>query len=319
MEEKIIKNEICTMSTYLKDNEPTYVDILLGCNGDEKRFVDLYTIIHTNSTETAYKYKERILKKVQTYFNELLTAIKTNDEVKIKYLSKHIHEAKYTKLGYSENGYGRGFGEIKVSKLVDAIKNSTAYKTNKINDILDAELYTKNIGVDIISDLITNLIQDVLGEYTEEKLNELVMGDRIRKIDMYFWNEDLKQWQNKKISTAVYYVDGFSTEYNYLLVPYSFTAGENQKQRILDNIFSGCIFTKFKNIIFDNENAYSEYIKYYTKSKRVTKMNVVSFMNDRFGKGTAKIKDGYITSKGLLDLIERFDDIRKYIEDNIKR
>ena len=44
---------------------------------------------------------------------------------------------------------------------------------------LDAQLYLKNIGVEIISNLITNLIQDVLSEYTKEKLQSLNITDKL--------------------------------------------------------------------------------------------------------------------------------------------
>ena len=37
------------------------------------------------------------------------------------------------------------------------------------------------------------------------------------------------------------------------------------------------------------------------------------------GDNTAKKGNGYLTSKGLLDLVERYDDIKYYIENNIKR
>lgn len=313
-----MKNKI-KISTYLNDSNPTYVDLFMGDVGDEKRFLDLYTIIYTSSKDEAFEFKERIIKKVESYFKELLKAIKTNNEEKLNYLSKYIHEAKYTKIGFSKTGPGKGFGSEKFLNLVKAIRNSIAFKSNKINDILDIELYTTNVGVDIISDLITNLIQDVLGEYTEKKLNKLIQADKIRYVEMHYWNENSDMWKKKKIATVAYKTTLINKEYNYLLIPYCFTANQNQKQKIIGKIFNECVFEKFKKIILDDEDTYSKFIKPTKNSKKVLKKDMVNFLNENFGDNTAKKGNGYLTSKGLLDLVERYDDIKYYIENNIKR
>ena len=53
---KIMKNKI-KISTYLNDSNPTYVDLFMGDVGDEKRFLDLYTIIYTSSKDEAFEFK----------------------------------------------------------------------------------------------------------------------------------------------------------------------------------------------------------------------------------------------------------------------
>jgi len=150
------------VSEYLQDDSPKYIDINVGEECDEKRFVDMYTIIHKNSTDDGYEYKDRIVEKVRIYFEELLKAVREGENERLNYISKHIHEAKYTCLGYSISGPGKGFGEDKFAFLIASMKRSEAYYTGLISDVLDVELYVDNVGVDIISDLVTNLIQDVL-------------------------------------------------------------------------------------------------------------------------------------------------------------
>ncbi|ELC8386060.1 hypothetical protein QYB55_001191 [Clostridium perfringens] len=44
----------------------------------------MYTIIHRNSRDKGYEFKDRIVEKVKTYFEELLKAIKDNDEVRLR-------------------------------------------------------------------------------------------------------------------------------------------------------------------------------------------------------------------------------------------
>lgn len=82
----------------------------------------MYTIIHKNSKTKGYEFKDRVIEKVRTYFEEVLKAIKKNDEARLKVLSRHIHEAKYTCLGYSQEGPGKGFGTNKFTNLVSSIK-----------------------------------------------------------------------------------------------------------------------------------------------------------------------------------------------------
>lgn len=312
-------NDVIRISEYLQDEEPKYIDVLLGDTGDEKRFIDIYTILHRNSKDEAYEFKERIINKVRTYFGEILSAIGTTDEEKkLRYLAKYVHEARFTKLGFSIGGSGKGLGYTKFCELITSIKNSEAYNSKKINDILDAELYVKNVGVDIISDLITNLIQDILGEYTEKKLNQLAMADKLRYRKMHYWNEKTRQWAQKEIATVSYSLGIGEKEYNYLLVPTCFTANEDQKQFILGQIFREHVYNKFKNIILTNEEEYSNYIAYYKRDKKVHKKDVALFINNNYGDGLAKVGDGYLTSKGLLDLVERFNDIREFIEEKIK-
>lgn len=89
------------MSEYLKEELPEYVDLVLGDEGDENRFVDMYTIIHRNSKDEGYQFKYRIIEKVKTYFEEVLNAIRSHSDTKLEYLAKHVHEAKYTSLGYA--------------------------------------------------------------------------------------------------------------------------------------------------------------------------------------------------------------------------
>lgn len=308
------------ISKILKDDNPKYVDILVGCYGDEKRFIDIYTIIHRKSKDEAYEFKEKFIKKVKTYFEEVLCAISENNEVRLKHLSKYVHEAKYTGLGFSTKGPGKGFGKDKFNILVASIRNSEAYKSKLINDILDVELYVKNIGVDIISDLVTNLIQDVLGEYTENTLNKLAMADRIRYKKLHYWDELQKEWKVKEVATVAFSEELGGREYNYLLVPLCFTSDENQKQNILGKVFNDCVYDKFKNVILLDEDKYSYYVRNCINgNKHVDKKKVTEFLNIEYSSGIAKVGDGYLTSKGILDLVQRFDDIRMFIERDIKQ
>lgn len=279
----------------------------------------MYTILHINKKHEGYEYKDRVINKVRTYFEEVLKAVKTDDKEKIKYLSKNIHEAKYTNLGYSVSGSGKGFGKDKFTFLVDSLRKSDAYNSGTISDILDVELYVDNIGVDIISDLITNLIQDVLSEYTEKKLENLNMSSNITHSNLHYWNEISKSWENKKMPVVFYNNKESSKIYNYLLVPYDFTSDENQKEYIVKKIFDECVYKLYEKKIFSNPVKYESYIhEYKGGNQTVYKKKVVNLINHELGEGSAKEGNGYLTAKGLLGLIDNYDNIKEFIELEIK-
>lgn len=309
---------VINISEYLQDDIPEYVDILVGEEIDEKRFVDMYTIIHRNSKDNGYEFKERIIEKVRTYFEEVLKAVREEKNERLKYLSKHVHEAKYTCLGYSISGPGKGFGVDKFMFLISSMKKSEAYHTGLISDVLDVELYVDNVGVDIISDLVTNLIQDVLSEYTENMLNGLTMGDKIRLVRTHYWDEKLRGWDVKELAMLSYTKELGGKEYNYLLVPEGFTSDEKQKERIIKKIFDDCVYELYSTIILSNKDKYGDYI-YETKNNTgVYKKAVAKFINDEFGDGSAREGNGYLTSKGLLDLINKYPSIKRFIASEVK-
>ncbi|MEL5897806.1 hypothetical protein AAGC94_06960 [Clostridium sporogenes] len=280
----------------------------------------MYTIIHRNLKDDGNEYKDRVVEKVRTYFEEVLNAVRSCNNDRLNYLSKYVHEAKYTSLGYSISGPGKGFGEDKFTFLVDSMKKSEAYSSGLISDVLDVELYVDNVGVDIVSDLVTNLIQDVLSEYTEKKLNELKMGDKIRYVVTHYWDETSREWKTKEMPTVFYTKSLGCKEYNYLLVPETFTADEKQKERIIKKIFDDCVYQLYRDRVLSDEEKHSEYIhEYKNGDKEVYKKKVAKFINDEFGEGSAKEGNGYLTSKGLLDLINKYDVVKNFLDSVIKK
>lgn len=306
------------MSEYLQDEIPEYVDIPVGVEFDENKFIDMYTIIHTSSRRNGFEFKDRVITKVGTFFEEVLKAVTENDMDRHNYLSKNLHEAKYTMLGYSEGTPGQAFGPEKYAILIESIKKSQARETGRINDILDAELYAENIGVDLISDLISNLIQDVLSEYTENMLNNLSMADKIIYIKTHYWNEKLRQWEYNDLPMVNYRKKLGEKEYYYLLVPDGFTAGKKQKDVILKNIFNNCIYDIYRTKILSNEEKYNKYIYENKNEKGVWMYQVINCINDEFNINSNGNKKVNIPTKSLLDLIQKYPQIKAYIEKEIK-
>ena len=107
---------------------------------------------------------------VQQYFSHLLK-LAINNDYKMGYLyTKNFSEINETRLGYSKNKpNGLSGGEHLGNKIFDLIKDSSAIKTGMIGDIFDAEVMIEKLGVDKLSDFISNLILEELVLYTQEE------------------------------------------------------------------------------------------------------------------------------------------------------
>ena len=171
----------------------------------------------------------------------------------------------------------------------------------------------------MISDLITNLIQDMLSEYTFEVVNNLVKGDKIRKVKTHYWDENSKCWMEKQLDMLCYSSELGGKEEYYLLVPKSFTAYANQKDVIMKEIFNGCIYSIYEKKILSDENEYGNYIHYGKNSKKVYKKAVANLISNEFSKESVKKGNGYITTKGLLDLVKKYPEIRDFIKNDLKK
>lgn len=214
---------------------------------------------------------------------------------------------------------GKGFGHDKFQLLISSVEKSEAFSTGLISDILDVELYVDKVGVDIISDLVTNLIQDVLSEYTEDLINELSMADKLRNVSTHYWDQVNKEWKYKDMPMVVFSEELGAKEYDYLLVPQGFTADKKQKERIVDDIFEHYVYGLYYNRVFEDREKYDTYI-YKTKNKEgIHRKQVARLINEEFGKGSAREGNGYLTAKGLLDLIKKYPEIKDFIEREVKR
>ena len=320
------ENNILKVSQYLiddnsKNNAPlTCVDIVISNDYlDEERFLDLYTILHLKTADFGYKYKERILKKIETLFTEILNAIINDNNEHLDYLSNYLGEAKYIKLGYSKSSPGTGLGKKKFYNLIKSIKSSNAFKDGAIEHLLDTELYISGIAEDIISDLIANAIQDVLSEYTEDVVNSYIKGNEIREIETHYWNELTIEWDIKTLPMLNYKKDITSEkEYNYLLVPNSFTCGTNQKSYIIHSIFKDYIFDIFQSKILNNPVKYSTYYEHLTPKNTIPYRWVLEFIKNELGIDSDITTNSSLTCYGLLSLVKAYPDIKEYIDGTIK-
>lgn len=140
-----------------------FVDIDLST--DTPLYLDPYAI-QIRDDEWSTKCGDNI----RSFFNELLDSLRLENLDHVMHLLSNLHEPNETFLGQSQ-GYpnGKAIGETKAIQLAEALRNSRAFETGMLSDISDAELFIRGIGRDTISDLTTNILRNLLAEYTRDQ------------------------------------------------------------------------------------------------------------------------------------------------------
>lgn len=107
---------------------------------------------------------------IRSFFLAVLAALRSGDRFRATNLMAQLHEPRETFLGVSsDKPQGLGVGSGQASQLINAILNSTAYKSGLLTDLSEVALYIQGIDRDKISDLTTNIIRRLLQDYTAQQ------------------------------------------------------------------------------------------------------------------------------------------------------
>lgn len=178
----------------------------LGVSQHELDFVDVSTSFDTPVYVDPYAietlddvWAAKASDNIRTFFQEVLAAIRENDMARSAGLMSHLTEPKETFLGVSKGDpRGRGVGPQQARQLISAIANSKAYQTGLLTDLSEMALYVEGVDRDKISDLTTNIIRDLLVEYTQQQC-ELHAVETANYIGPSLWDVNRRNW----ISAAV--------------------------------------------------------------------------------------------------------------------
>ncbi|MEW7195544.1 MULTISPECIES: hypothetical protein [Acinetobacter] len=184
------------MTTFLdhfKIDRTQPIDFLnLNLENDTKIFLDPYSVAMTNNVHCMNAHK-----CIKAFMETLLAALKDGNENLAMNLCSHFQEPKGTGIGWTKKSYkGRGAGEIKASKLVEALMASEAVMSGAIEDLEELILVVEGLGLDTISDITINLGMKHFIEFTQEKCKELNinMEKSDKKINYFCHLEN--QWKS---------------------------------------------------------------------------------------------------------------------------
>jgi hypothetical protein len=166
---------------------------------DNRLYLDPYAI-QIRDDEWSSKCGDAI----RSFFNEVLDALRVNNDARATHLLSHLHEPNETFLGQSDGKpSGRGVGPNKAADLANALKRSRAFQTGLISDISEAELFIENIGPDTISDLTTNILRGLLAEYTAAQCElHKIPTKEINSLGPV-WSATRADWESKPLQLPI--------------------------------------------------------------------------------------------------------------------
>jgi len=134
---------------------------------------------------------------IQDFFGTVLDHIRNDRHGDAESLLRALKEPNETHLGLSKGrSRGHALGEGSAHDVWAALTHSKAAKSGLLTDLEDTVLFIRGIGVDIISDVTTNIIRGPLIEYTQAMAQQygvpLVDGIPSGPI----WDPSNKDWVN---------------------------------------------------------------------------------------------------------------------------
>jgi hypothetical protein len=140
-------------------------------------------------------WSEQCANTLRIFFQEVLNALRTNNDNRALFLVGQLGEPRETFLGVSSGEPdGKGVGRGQSQQLLASIRSSHAFKTGQLSDFSEMALFVDGVGRDKISDLTTNIIRRHLLEYTDLQCN-LYSIKQYEYSGPPIWNPDTLQWE----------------------------------------------------------------------------------------------------------------------------
>lgn len=135
---------------------------------------------------------------ISHFFDEVLSAIREEDENRARLLLDGLHEPNETRLGFTRGRVaGRGIGGGLADDLYESLAASDAVRADGlIEDLEDTALLIPGVGVDLISDITTNIVRRQLIAFTVATAEKYGMP-LVDGVDSgALWSPETGLWQN---------------------------------------------------------------------------------------------------------------------------
>lgn len=170
-----------------------FVDV--DVSTDTKLFVSprAFTLLHS-------EWADSCVSSIQNFFGTVLALIKEDRGSEAERLLLELREPNETHLGNSRGkSRGRALGEGSAHDVWEALSQSQAAKSGLISDLEDTVLLIMGIGVDIVSDITTNIVRSQLITYTQEQCRQLGIPLEQGIESGPIWNSVAKRWETKSV------------------------------------------------------------------------------------------------------------------------
>ena len=205
-----------------------------------------------NPAKIAFLQYDENNKHATRKLNDFFDCIKNaKSETEVEKILSHSSEIHYTHLGYALNlKSGNSIGDKYKEKMAKEIISNKYLKDDDIY-ISDMSVFIYGVSADRISDLSTNVMLDILCEYTESVCKKENI-DLVYPYSYYFWDENTHDWNKAKAYLPT------QNGNPLIFVPESMITKNSQIKSLKDYVDFGII-----PAIRDSINKYCpDYIKY---------------------------------------------------------
>lgn len=183
-----------------KQPQLDFVDVAV--HFDTRLFVDPQALLLLNSVWAA-----QAVGLVQGFFTEVLDEISKGNDQRSQSMLSRLREPNETRLGLSKGApAGRALGAGSAVKVWEALRRSQAVRSGIIDQLEDTILMVEGIGVDIVSDITTNLIRGPLITYTQDMCDLHGIPLTTDVVSGALWDPNLDDWTEQ--FTELPMVDG---------------------------------------------------------------------------------------------------------------
>jgi hypothetical protein len=133
---------------------------------------------------------------VQDFFQAVIDAIKDGDNERAIRLLAGLREPNETHLGLSKGtSRGRALGPGTAEDIWEALEKSEATRTGLLVHLEDTALLVRGVGPDLVSDIATNLIRDLLIAYTNQMAEYYGIPLTKGVVSGPLWDPAASDWQ----------------------------------------------------------------------------------------------------------------------------
>lgn len=141
---------------------------------------------------------------VQNFFQHILKLIQAGRHFDAEVLLGQLREPNETRLGLSSGKpQGHALGTESAKDVWAALSKSEAAKTGLLRDLEDTALMIEGVGVDIISDITTNIIRRPLIDYTQRMAKRFNIPLEQGVVSGPMWNPVKREWENGFVELPV--------------------------------------------------------------------------------------------------------------------
>jgi hypothetical protein len=276
--------------------QPTLDFVDVDYNGDTKLFISPRALAGLPSDWGA-----ECVSLVQSFFGTVLTHIKAGRHGDAERLLLALREPNETHLGMSRGkSRGRALGDSSAHDVWNALSNSQAARTGLIRDLEDTVLLIPGIGVDVISDMTTNIIRGPLIEYTQRMSKYYGIPIQPGIPSGPIWDARSKDWVEKFVELPM------TPAGKLLLVPKAIV--RRHLAYTLEEYYRHYVLTHLQRVELDTNSQLVQITK-KTKRRYVTKKSV----EEKYGTGKSVIVDVTVNNPDLLEKYKSEADRRPYL------